>query len=219
VLKLIALSCKRLARRFLGRRWRDSMSESAGSITRLIPQLRQRDDLAIHTLWERYMQRIHNAARPVVARLAPGAGDEEDVAQSAFQSFCEAAATGRLPDLGSRNELWRLLFAFTRRKAIDRVRRETRHRRGGGAAVVNNAPAVDRACDSGIGPVEIVELQESLNELFRKLMKSDDGRLTEIALLRLEGATNAEIAARFGCAVRTIQRKLHLLERLWTEQS
>jgi DNA-directed RNA polymerase specialized sigma24 family protein len=195
------------------------MSESAGSITRLIPQLRQRDELAIERLWKRYVKRIHHAARPVVAGLAAGAGDEEDVAQSAFQSFCEAAATGLLPKLGGRNELWRLLFAFTRRKAVDRVRRETRRRRGGGAAAVNNVAAVDYACDSGFGPVQLVELQESLEELFRKLATFDDVRLMDVAMLRLEGLTNPEIADRLCCAVRTIQRKLLILERLWTEQN
>jgi RNA polymerase sigma factor (sigma-70 family) len=182
------------------------MSKSTGSITRLIPQLRQRDGLAIEQLWQRYVARIHRAARPVVSCLAPGAGDEEDVAQSAFQSFCEAAATGRLPDMAGRNELWRLMFTFTRRKAVDRVRRET----------ANDCRAVAHACDNWADPVDIVEFQESLDELFDKVAELDDDRLVQIARMRLEGMSNLEIADRLGCAVRTVQRKLLILERLWT---
>ena len=37
----------------------------------------------------------------------PPAFDEEDVAISAFQSFCERAARGQFPKLNDRNDLWR----------------------------------------------------------------------------------------------------------------
>jgi DNA-directed RNA polymerase specialized sigma24 family protein len=191
------------------------MTTAAGSITRLIPPLRERDGPAIEQLWQRYVARMHRAARPVISGLAPGAGDEEDVAQSAFQSFCEAAAAGRLPDMAGRNELWRLLVTFTQRKAVDRVRRETRRRRGGGVAIKDRG-AVDELCDAAPDPVEIVELQEALDELFSRLAAHGDERLADVARLRMEGLANGDIAQRLSCAVRTVQRKLLILERLWT---
>ena len=41
--------------------------------------------------------------------------DEEDVALSAFDSFCRNAEAGRFPDLTDRESLWRLLAEFTLR--------------------------------------------------------------------------------------------------------
>jgi DNA-directed RNA polymerase specialized sigma24 family protein len=188
-----------------------------GSITCLVPQLRGRDESAIEVIWRRYVDRIRNAARPVIVGLAPGAGDEEDVAQSAFRAFFEAAANDRLPPIASRNELWRLLLTFTRRKAVNRVRHEFRVRRGGGAKRIDDTGAVNRACDSACPPVELVALQETFDDLMARLAATGDVRLEEVARLRLEGFANQEIAHDLGCTVRTIQRKLHILERLWNE--
>ncbi|HMO83658.1 MAG TPA: ECF-type sigma factor, partial [Lacipirellulaceae bacterium] len=81
------------------------MGQAAGSITRLIPEVLRRDPLAVEQLWERYVARIEGVARPLVAALPPGAGDEQDVAQSAFHAFCLAAANGQAPRLTDRNEL------------------------------------------------------------------------------------------------------------------
>jgi DNA-directed RNA polymerase specialized sigma24 family protein len=189
------------------------MSNPAGSITRLIPSLLERDELAIAELWRRYVARIEGVARPVVAGLAPGAGDEQDVAQSAFLAFCLAAANGQAPDLGSRNELWRLLSTISRHKAADRVRRELRACRGGGAAAVRDG--LDKVEDDQASPSEIAQLQECLDDLLNELDAAADDRLKAIAVMRLGGDTTQEIAARLDCTERTVQRKLHILERLW----
>ena len=44
--------------------------------------------------------------------------DEEDIAISAFRSFCDRAGKGQFPDLADRDHLWRVLFAITVRKAV-----------------------------------------------------------------------------------------------------
>ena len=193
------------------------MSETVGSITRLLPQLRDRNELAVEAIWRRYVRRVHGAARPVIAGLGPGSGDEEDVAQSAFHAFYEAAANDRLPPLGSRDDLWRLLVTITRRKAIDRLRREYRVRRGGRVRIFHDAKAVNHACDVGEVSIDLIEVQESLDDLMHKLAATGDDRLATVARLRLEGYSNQEIAGKLGCTARTIQRKLHILERLWSE--
>src|SRR5205823_639553 len=61
------------------------------------------------------------------------AADEEDVALSAFASFCRAAEAGHFPQLADRDDLWRLLVTVTERKALNLVRDERRLKRGGGA--------------------------------------------------------------------------------------
>jgi DNA-directed RNA polymerase specialized sigma24 family protein len=191
------------------------MSQPAGSITRLIPNVLDRDDTAIQELWNRYVARIEGLARPLLAGLPPGAGDEQDVAQSAFFAFCEAAANGQAPQLDSRGELWRLLATISRHKATDRVRRELRQRRGGSNAA--DAAGLQNAATDDERPSQVVQLQETLDDLMLRLNEAGDPMLETIARMRLQGATNQEIAERLDCTQRTIQRKLHILERLWTE--
>jgi RNA polymerase sigma factor (sigma-70 family) len=70
--------------------------------------------------------------------------------------------------------------------------------------------AIDEA-----SPSEVAQLQETMDELFAALDASGDPKLKVIALMRLEGTDTREIAERLGCTVRTVQRKLHILERLW----
>jgi len=190
------------------------MNSSAGSITQLIPELRERDPLAIEQLWRRYVARIEGVARPIVAGLEPGAGDEQDVAQSAFFAFCEAATKGQAPQLENRNELWSLLATIARRKATDRVRHALRERRGGGAR--RETCSTVEVSDDLPSASQVASLQEVLSELLARLRDHDDSRLHSIALMRLEGATVEEIALQHDCTPRTIQRKLHILERLWT---
>ncbi len=193
------------------------MSTEAGSITRLIPDLLQGDEIAIEELWRKYVSRMEGLARPLMAPLPAGAGDEQDVAQSAFHAFCEAVANGQARRLDSRDELWRLLATISRNKATDRVRRELRDRRGGGAGAASDGLehlAIDEA-----SPSEVAQLQEAMDELFAALDASGDPKLKLIATMRLEGAETQEIADRLGCTARTVQRKLHILERLWWDRN
>ena len=37
----------------------------------------------------------------------------------------------------------------------------------------------------------------------------------ELALARMEGYSNEEIAQRLGCSVRTVERRLHLVRTKW----
>ena len=52
------------------------------------------------------------------------------------------------------------------------------------------------------------ECQELLDRLSDTLLRA-------IALWRIEGFTTEEIAAKLGCASRTVERKMQLIRRLW----
>src|SRR5262249_13800208 len=66
-------------------------------------------------------------------RGAPlAAADEEDVALSAFKSFCRAAGEDRFPKLADRDDLWQVLAMLVGRKAADLREREGCEKRGGG---------------------------------------------------------------------------------------
>ena len=54
----------------------------------------------------------------------------------------------------------------------------------------------------------VVMMQESVEQFFSHL---GDGRLRDLAGYKLEGYSNAELAKRFDCSERTIERRLHLI--------
>src|SRR5437868_5157917 len=102
---------------------------SSGDITRWIRRLRAGDRDVIQGLWERYYRAVVALARRRLGDLPRRAADEEDVALSAFDSFCRAAEQGRFPRLEDRGDLWQILIVLTARKAADLVEHEGRGKR------------------------------------------------------------------------------------------
>ena len=47
------------------------------------------------------------------------------------------------------------------------------------------------------------------------LLELLDGDMRHIALLKLEGYTNEEIAAAMGCSLPTVERRLRLIRKAW----
>jgi DNA-directed RNA polymerase specialized sigma24 family protein len=151
------------------------------------------------------------------------AADEEDVALSAFDSFCRGAERGRFPKLHDRGDLWQLLVVLTDRKAIDLVRHERRARRGGGrvrdegalAGAESSAPLHDIA-----DPEPSPEFAAQLAEQCQRLLACLDGdELRSVAQWKLEGYTIEEIAAKLGCVPRTVDRRLRLIRAAWESET
>src|SRR5262249_5412187 len=67
---------------------------SDGSITRLIVLLKEGDRAAAQPLWDAYFRRLVGLARARLRGTPRGMADEEDVALSAFDSFCRRAERG-----------------------------------------------------------------------------------------------------------------------------
>ena len=89
--------------------------------------------------------------------LVAGA-DEEDVALSAFDSFCCNAEAGRFPELADRESLWRLLATFTLRKATRHLRDQARQKRGGGAVAEGGSGVLEEVFGREPDP-ELVQSQ------------------------------------------------------------
>jgi DNA-directed RNA polymerase specialized sigma24 family protein len=190
------------------------------SVSRWVEQLEAGDRDAAQALWERYFQRLVGLARVKLRGARRAVADEEDVALSAFDSFCRGAERGRFPALGDRNDLWRLLVVITERKAIGLRRHDGRLKRGGGAAHAEPAASDDSAGPAGLdavaGPEPTPELAAQVADECRRLLDllREEG-LRSIALWKMEGDTTEEIAARLGCAPRTVERKLRLIRSRW----
>ncbi|HEY1187477.1 MAG TPA: ECF-type sigma factor [Gemmata sp.] len=175
-----------------------------GSVTTWMNRLAAGDGEAAGPLWDRYFRRMVSLA---AGRLPGRKADAEDVALSAFFQFCRAAADQRFARLASRDDLWHLLVVLTARKAVDWRKHQSAQKRGAPTAALPDeveSPAADPALVAVVG--------DEIRSLFDKL-DSDD--LRDIARLKLDGHTNDEIAARLGCTVRTVCRRLALIRDIW----
>lgn len=63
---------------------------------------------------------------------------------------------------------------------------------------------------------EVADRMQS--ECERLLDLLNDENLRSLALLKLEGYTNEEIAVQLGCARRTVQRRLSLIQEIWSQE-
>lgn len=196
------------------------------SVTEWIGDLKMGDrDLAPRRLWERDFQRLAHVAQAHLRAIAPGPGDGEDVALSALDSFFRGVAAGRFPDLGNRDDLWRLLVTITVRKAHNHQREQLRKKRGGGRVVGEATLAgVDFA---GIDPLGEIpgneptpEFVAMMTDEYRRLFDSlTDESLRVVAILKLEGHSNDEIAKSLDCSLRTVERKLEVIRKRWLPEA
>jgi len=198
---------------------------SSGSITAWIDQLCAGNPAAAQPLWEGYFKRLVGLARAKLRHRLPTAmAGPEDVAQSAFKSFCRGAEQGRFPQLTDRDDLWRLLFVITQRKASNLVKHELSQRQGGGKvqsldalggqdSTTDYAPANIHGREPD--PGDVAEVTENVRRLLALLR---DDTLRTVAVSKMEGYTNEEIADQQHCAVPTIERKLGRIRKVWGKE-
>jgi DNA-directed RNA polymerase specialized sigma24 family protein len=162
-------------------------------------------------LWEAYFYRLVRLACQRLGQSPRRGADEEDVALSAFKSFVLRAEQGKFPNIDDRDDLWQVLYVITVRKSIDLLRREIKH-----GAVVSLS---DLAIMGTAGPIDsepTPELAAQFADELRDLLgRLDDPTLSRIAVWRMEGYTNKEIAGRIGVIEQTVERKVRRIRDIW----
>jgi DNA-directed RNA polymerase specialized sigma24 family protein len=182
-------------------------------ISQWVKDLKDGDPDAAGKLWTHYFRRLAVHARNKLPIDTRRAFDEEDVALSAFKSFCAGVERGRFPRLDDRNDLWRLLLTLTSRKARSYTRRERQQKRGHG--MVQGELDLDFA--ELISDEPSPEFALLLAEECQRLLSSlGSVALRTIAALKLEGYTVDEIASRVGCARRSVERRLEIIRKAWS---
>ena len=172
-----------------------------------------------------HMNRLLALARRRLGDLPRRAVDEEDVVQSAFNSFFVRIQQGRFPELRDRDNLWPLLVKITGRKALDVRDREQAAKRGAGrvkgesAFLQPNADEAVRGIEQHVGqepsPEFACEILERMDHLLALL---PDETLQRIACRKLDGFTNADIAHELGRVESTIERKLARIRAIWAKE-
>jgi DNA-directed RNA polymerase specialized sigma24 family protein len=159
-------------------------------------------------------QKVKPAARVVT--------DEEDIAVDAFHSFLRRCRDGSYAQVRDRHDLWRLLVAITIHKANNlsraqqRERRDVRRVQGERVAEGGDEPfAMDQLISTDPPPELLATLSDSLSRLFSIL---PDGELRSMVLYKLDGYSNAEIAAKIGRSLPTVERRLRLIRDIWREE-
>lgn len=134
--------------------------------------------------------------------------DEEDAAISTFHILCSKLQEGHYASLTDRDELWQLMLTVLIRKVGRRVKYQQASKRssartGQAFLSVDELPAATS--------------DEISEECFELIALLNDPNLEQVALLKFEGYTNEEIAAKLNRTRRTIQRMLNLIRSLWQE--
>lgn len=189
--------------------------ESNNSITQFFAAVRGGDSDAARQLWERYFPRLYGLARKALGNRPLLAADADDAVNSAFATFFQRAREGGFDHDLNRHELWALLAMIAVRKARKLTRQELAAKRGGGKVLDEAAlsPDSDEAGIAAVAAQPAGEFDLHCEELLAQL----DDEQRNIALLRLLGHKNREIAELLSCTERKVERKLKLIRLTWDE--
>ncbi|MGD0283964.1 MAG: ECF-type sigma factor [Dissulfurispiraceae bacterium] len=194
------------------------------SVTYWIRRLKAGDATAVQQLWDRYFDRLVRLSQKRLKSTPRRAADEEDIALSAFHSFCLRVHQKKFPQLNDRTDLWRLLVIITCRKASKEIEVNRRRKRGAGrvrgeSAFLNPESSTNK---TGIGVIAdrepTPEFAAQMVEEFQQLLdRLKDDSLRKLALLKMEGYSNEEIAQRLQCGLRTVERRLRGIRAIWSK--
>ena len=139
--------------------------------------------------------------------------DAEDAALSAMHSLFRGMHHDRFPELDDRGNLWRLLVLITHRKVRAQWRKENANRRTQPSDSGQEFP-ITEIITSDPTPESVHIMMEEMEILLKRLK---DDHLRKVALLRMDGFNQDEIADQLDCASRTIRRKLNRIREIWSE--
>ncbi len=188
------------------------MSDQENSVTMWVHALRSGNESAATALWERYFDQLVRTARGRMRAMPQTDYDEEDAAISTFQILCSKLREGAYPDLADRDELWNLLLTVlvrkvNRRYAYNNADKRIQSQSLEPSALVNQAGS----------EWEIVQ-RESSDQCRVMLARLNDPNLEQVAIWKLEGFTNDEIATKLNRTRRTVQRMLDLIRSIWIDE-
>jgi DNA-directed RNA polymerase specialized sigma24 family protein len=168
-------------------------------------------------MWDAFVPwLLQVAARTLRGQLRCFA-DEEDVVVMAMNSFFRGVRRGRFPDLRDGAGLRRLLFQMTRRKAVDLIRFNERQKRSVKRESMpagledSDGPTFDQLPSCHASPGGEGPHTRTCDEWLELL----DPDLRELAVLKLQGYTNQEIARRIARSMATVERRFKLIRETW----
>jgi hypothetical protein len=193
-------------------------TETTGSVTLIIRGIRGGDDGKVTPLWARYFERLTRHANKYLRSNPRLVVEDEDVALSALNDFCNGLANGKLDYIDKREVLWGTLATIVERKALQRLRdrrwkqpvftdlQPTAQCAGNGSTPV----AIVEPTDPYIGVVSL-ELKELIDMLPNPLWR-------QAARMSLEGYTVREIAAKLDRGRACVHVWFRTIRAIWDEK-
>jgi RNA polymerase sigma factor (sigma-70 family) len=183
--------------------------EASQSITRLMRAVQDGSTSAVRPLLAAYFDRLVQLASKRLQNLPGLDGYDEDLALHSFHSVCQRLRDPARPlDLTDRDDLWRLLATRTISRTIDLIRRHK-------PAEILDEQDITQLLTREPTPEEAAEVADECRHLLDSLQEPE---LRQVALWKVEGYTNEEIAARLDCVPRTIERKVSRIRMLWKHE-
>lgn len=189
-------------------------AESTLEVTGWLYDLRAGDDVAAARLWKYLQPRLTELGRRSLQTMKSACYDEDDVAQSAFHALCAAVQNGQYNDLADRSSIWNLAAAIALNKVRTRANYNAALRRGGGMTRMQLNAGPDMP-STDLSSEEQVMMQEECERLISLLHRDE---VKAVAMLKIEGYTNEEIATLQGCTRRSVQRRLDIIRSIWSQQ-
>lgn len=182
-------------------------------ISHWLAKLKDGDGAAIEGLWRYYEPRLLELARTRLLWASKAVADEDDLVVSVFESFWKGTQNGKFSGLFHRHELWAMLVHITCQKAIDRNRKDKTKKRGGDRK--HEELLADEVRELRPTPETEAEMKDQLRHLLELL---PDELTCRVAVLRMQGHLNEEIAAELNIAVRTVERRLGMIRDIWRKR-
>ena len=188
-----------------------------------LDKLRSGDAQAMQELFDQHFSVISKYADRRLSRTARRVEAGEDVALSAINSFVRGVQENRFDKLRDDQELLKLLYVITSRKSNRYNERHHAAKRGGG--MVRGESLFIQGDDGSRGQslADMAASEHSSGDDFDNdvedlIGRLDDETLVQIAILKLQGLSNTEIAQEMKCVERTVRRKLQLIYEVWMSE-
>ena len=188
-------------------------------VTVWLNKMKEEPDQSLEKIWNKYYKHLITFARKKLGNAPRRNFDEDDIVSSVLESFFDGVQQDRFPKLNDRTDLWKILLTMTARKTAQNIRSEMAEKRGGGD--VRGESVFSGSSSAGIdkfqSPTE--KFAEDLTfEMKERLAELGDEVLQSVAIMKLQGYTNAEIASEMEVVERTIERKLERIREIWQHQ-
>lgn len=195
---------------------------TTSSVTTWIARVKAGESAAAQRIWQRYLSRLIKVAHSHLAGSPQQVADSDDVVVVAFERFLRHAQQGRFPRLDDRHDLWKVLLTVTEHVAIDQRRTMSAAKRGWFVTWSLWRPdGAGSDSDSDwqpTAPEPTPEFAVAAAEQCRHLLSLLDNDERRIAIAKVHGFDNREIAQQEGLGLRSVERKLQIIRRIWLNE-
>lgn len=183
-----------------------------------VSQLYEGDQHAANLLWNQFANRLVRIARDRLRTAYRAVSDEEDVVSAAFKSFFCGIQNGQYKELTNIENVWRLLLTIMLRKIADKHEYDHRSKRDVARMTSYDANDLYETLTNIVSRERSPEIAAQITEQLDVAINSlGNLQLKQLAVLKLEGHTNQEIAQIMECSLTSIERGLRKIRLIWTQ--